>query len=823
MQDTTVRRRVTAATAGFAVVLGSVAAGGAAAAAPDRTAETSVDTTYLSDTLGVQADSVLDTITADRFQWLLQQPGQFAVVIGSKTDAAFKLQAQALDAAAKAAGASKVYWFDPNLTGETGIKNLDTRNTSGINLAPASQAAFSKIWQNYLAQALGNGIKSVSNEAGNSVTLTADDTVVNDSVDPVWDRRSGETEAVGSTDNVFFVYDKDRTVADAPDKIADWVNLSTSETIAADVAAAFAAIGGGSVIDEPAEFKWWQYENNRIQARSHLNTPEGIARYGGDILTDADDDNGWNVEQLTYPELLHLLAVNQAGSNFVILFGGTWCPNTRAVIKFVNDEAVKNDVKVYNFDLVLDGGKVNGTNAGANPIHVRDNANGAAGFNTRPSWVYGDVVRANFRNLVTQYDPHTAPGNRVAYYPGGNLEAFPDVVRKLQVPFLINYQRGTGPNPANSSVKRQWIQQNTDESTGLPYFTEYMSSWTYTAPAAQIGLPFPIDDESVLTEVQKNQLASVRNNQLAFGQEAVQKLEYFFGGLPGAVKSTRTVTANTVAFGTAPQVVVAIENKYGRVPAGDATLEVAGDSYTTTVDENAAVFDVAKLAPGTYPFTVNYAGDGQVLPFTETGSLTVTKATAGSTAVAAVKKPTAVAAGSYKVTLTAASGAVAPTGSVTVKLTKGSETKTVTGTLAAGTVTVPVSKLAPGSWKASVAYAGDANYEASTANGETLKVTKANVKKAAGKVSKAPTTKATGKYTVTVTQPSGGAKPTGTVTVTLKKGKATKTVKGTLKAGKVTVKVPKLAKGTWTVKVTYAGDATYVKATATGQKVTVKK
>ena len=89
---------------------------------------------------------------------------------------------------------------------------------------------------------------------------------------------------------------------------------------------------------------------------------------------------------------------------------------------------------------------VNGTNGGANPIHVRDNANSGATFNFRPSYVYGDVVRTYFKNLVTEYDPNS--GTRVSYYPGGDLTAFPDVVRKLQVPFLINYQRGTGTNPS---------------------------------------------------------------------------------------------------------------------------------------------------------------------------------------------------------------------------------------------------------------------------------------------------------------------------------------------------------------------------------------
>jgi len=725
MHENLVRRRVVAATTGFAVVVGSLAAGafGAAAGAASREASTSVDTTYLQDTLGVPATNVIETVTYDRFQWLLRQQGQFAFLVGSISDPGFAAQAVAAEAAARTAGATKVYWYDPNLSGATGTNNLDTRTSSGINLATASQVIYAKTWQNVLGQSLGNGILSAGNAAGNSVTITADDTVVNDSVDPAWDFRSEATPAVGAADNVFFTYDKDRTVEGAADKIADWVDLSTDATIGASVTAAVTAVGGGAVIDQVAEFKWWQSENNRIQSLQNGGTEAGIARYGGEILTDADDDLGWNVEQLTYPELLHLLKLKDStDQNFVILFGGTWCPNTRAVIKFVNDEAVDNNVKVYNFDLVLDGGKVAGSNGGGNPLHVRDNAYSGSTFNFRPSYLYGDLVRTYFRNLTTQYDPNT--GNRVAYYPGGDLNAFPDVVRKLQVPFLINYQRGTGTNPSGTSIKRQWIQQNTDASTGLPTFTEYMSNWWFTNPSAQIGLDFAIPaDETTLTPTQTQQLAQARANA-AFGAEAVQKLGLFFGGLPGGVNTTRTVTADSVAYGTTPQVTLGIENNYGRVPTGTATLHIAGVDYPVAVAQNAAVFNVAKLVPGNYAFTITYPGDAQVKAFEEVGSLVVTKARVSSVASSVYKVPTTTSAGSYKVTVTAPSGLATATGKVSVKLTKGTSIRTLTGTLVGGKVTLTVPKLGKGTWKASVKYVGDAKYLTKTVTGKSVVVVK---------------------------------------------------------------------------------------------------
>ena len=129
--------------AALALIGGSVRA----SADPVRTAATSTDTTYLSDTLGLPANTVVETVTYDRFQWQLQQPGQFAYLIGDPGDAGFKAEAVAVDAAARAAGVSKVYWFDPNLSGsaatngtQSAALNLDTRNPSGITTSRRSVA-----------------------------------------------------------------------------------------------------------------------------------------------------------------------------------------------------------------------------------------------------------------------------------------------------------------------------------------------------------------------------------------------------------------------------------------------------------------------------------------------------------------------------------------------------------------------------------------------------------------------------------------------------------------------------------------------------------
>ena len=827
MHAHTLRRRVVAASAGLAAVVSPFIVAATAEATPSRTAAASVDTTYLSDTLGLPANTVVETVTYDRFQWLLKQSGQFAFVIGSATDANFKVNVQAADLAAKAAGATKIYWFDPNLTGQTGIKNLDTRNPAGINLVAASQTTYGNVWKNVLGQYLGNGIKSVPAASETTVTVTADDTVINDSVNPIWDYRSTGTPAVTTTDDIFFVYDKDHKVADVNDKIVDWTNLSTAANATAagaGVTTALTTAGGGAVIDQLSQFAWWKDSANHKHDLAYPND----AVSGGDILDDSDNVDGWRVQQITYPELLHVLQTKDAtAANFVLLFGGTWCHNTRAVVKFINQQAQDNGVQVvYNFDLVLDGGTINGTNGGGNAIHVRDNANSGTTFNFRPSWVYGDLVRTYFKNLITEYDPQN--GTRVSYYPGGDLTAFPDVVRKLQVPFLIGYQRGTAGSVSSTAIKRQWIQQTTDIGSGLPTFKEYMTEWWFTQPSAQLGLNFPIPaDESTLTTGQKSQLATARLN-LAFGQEAVQKVGEFFKGLPGAVNSTQTVTAPSVTYGNASAVTLAIQGLYGRVPTGTATLTVNGASYPVAVAQNAAVFTTAILPVGTYPYSISYTEDAQIKGFTKTGSLEVTKAQVASVTGAATTVPTASATGTYHVAVTEPSGLAKATGDVAVTFTKGTSTSVVNGTVADGVANITIPTLASGTWAASVAYAGDGSYFGSTADGSPFTVAEAEGPVKADvttstEVTTAPTTLFGGTYHVTVGTPDGEPKATGDVTLTLTKGTSVRTTAEVLVDGQAELSIPALGAGTWTASVAYSGDGVYAAKSGAGVDVIAAK
>jgi hypothetical protein len=155
------------------------------------------------------------------------------------------------------------------------------------------------------------------------------------------------------------------------------------------------------------------------------------------------------------------------------------------------------------------------------------------------------------------------------------------------------------------------------------------------------------------------------------------------------------------------------------------------------------------------------------------------------------------------------------TGNVTLSGAGAAQTRALANGKAS--FTLPAA-LAAGSHTLTAAYAGDNTYLAGQATAK-VSIAKAKATLKTKLVTKAKAKKR-GKLRVIVAGVAGAKKPAGKVTLTLTKGKAHKTVKGKkLKNGKIVVKLPKLAKGTWKVKVKYAGNANYK---AAKKKVTVK-
>jgi hypothetical protein len=103
-------------------------------------------------------------------------------------------------------------------------------------------------------------------------------------------------------------------------------------------------------------------------------------------------------------------------------------------------------------------------------------------------------------------------------------------------------------------------------------------------------------------------------------------------------------------------------------------------------------------------------------------------------------------------------------------------------------------------------------------------LSRSKVKKIAGAVSKAPSSKSAGKYKVTITAGSGKATATGKLTLHVYKvGSHTATATGTLSKGTVTFSIPKLAKGTWNVLISWPGNTHYQAASVAGSSIKVTK
>jgi hypothetical protein len=276
--------------------------------------------------------------------------------------------------------------------------------------------------------------------------------------------------------------------------------------------------------------------------------------------------------------------------------------------------------------------------------------------------------------------------------------------------------------------------------------------------------------------------------------------------------TTLSLAAPAVTVGSSANVTATIAPS---AATGTVTLTGAGDPITATLSGGTTTFTIPPgLAVGTHPLAASYGGSDLYAPASANTTLTVAKAGAGVT----VSAPATSYGKAAKVTVSVPPAA---TGKVTLS-GPGITTRTATVSAGKASFTLP-STLAPGSRKLTAAYSGDGTFQAATA---TATLTIAKAKPAARvSVSKKPTSKKPGKAKVTVSGLSGAARPTGTATVKFtRSGKKAKTVTVRLSSGAKSLTVPKLAKGTWTIQVRYAGDSRYaaVGYTAAG-KVKVTK
>ena len=793
-----------------AVALAPGASAAATAAAP--AIASSVDFDYFADVfpalVPARGQHVFESISIERLKYLLRfKSGRYAVLIGDPKDASTQAEIAHINAAATSIGVPKIYVFNPRIDGDAlNIFDWD-------ELATRLTGAGLTYWQNEGATAttggplidLINGTDPTPEFVRTDGKVTGPYLVVLDK-----DRRDGS----GNDDRVVASLADTKTAADLD---------TPAEQLAYEDAVKETLLAAGGTAGHPdlsvsTQFEFYKDETNR----RHSATYTDATKYGGEILSDADATDGWRVQQLTYPETIHLLSdPRYADSDVPLLFGGTWCHNTRAVIKDLNADAQASGVKtIYNLDFSL----FSVSNSGSAYDHIRTSGVPAVtdGKTLAPGYLYGDLFSTYLHNASAEYAAAGEPGASPNwYYPGGDTGTTIQSARRLQVPALLvrhgNHQDALGkPAP----VVDQAIRVN-DNGT----YTEYMTEYWYVA-----GRSLPNTPETTL-----NGTLAAGGDRLANARDFASEAVAAYADVLGSLGSTRYTSSTSVtvdgvastdlvpgttptlgvqvsAAGYAPFVTnntsganVAPSTGTGRPAGSVVVLDQAGEPVGAPVAlkrDGSASITLPTIASDQIGdvWTVRYLGRGYSIAGSST-ELRIGKPSAVSlTGAASTRYGTAV---TYTATVTdGATGTVSleglPGGVIGAPVVAGTATLTVPASLASGAYTVRAT------------YSGDSVYASSVSAPRALTVTKLTAKASITAVTSSAYGKAV-KVTVKVTD-SAGKSAAGKVTL----AGAGSTRSATLSSGQVVFTLPaSLAVRSYSLKATYAGSANVAGATAT--------
>jgi hypothetical protein len=795
------------ALAAGAAFVGPLGAGGAqATAAPTAALPAPVSASVPPATHGATVDwfddkytalgagSVFETATMERFEYLLKKPGKYAFIIGGPDSATLQNSIGYINEVAQANGVTKIYNFNPKLDGGT----LNVFDPSGLQLSAAGKS--------YIG-AYGTGL--VNNYLSKDAETPFSNAHTSDPYLFVYDGSGGDTARITGA-------------LTAPVTAAD---VDTPGEVTAYKSSVASVLSSAGTLNVDTQFDFIAGEHNRrLDVRNADDT-----KFGGDIFGPADAADGFRIQSVTYPELIHIL---ESPGDFALLFGGTWCHNTAAIVKATNQYAQEFGIKkVYTFDFVLNTNDQSASNGGSNLLHIRDSAV-VSSENRRASYLYGDLVNTYLTNAFTQYrktgDAGTSTPNPVTYYPGGDPTKPLAEARKIQVGHVLSYNKDHDNAQGDPApVLNQAIRKNAD-GTHLEYMTEWWYALGQDLPRTDTTLA---GNSAVASEANLNALM----NNRAFAKEGIQRVRNLFAALAGGYGSNVAVAgvpATVVAGRTIPASVTVAAPDYngfysnnGAGGSAAPSTGVAKPTGNVKVREGAAALGEAALTDGgasitlpalpvgTHTLSFDYTGspDGVIKAGTTTQQVTVTSEPAATSQKAASATSVSVPGttfgkpGGVTVSVTTTGGAPI-TGNVTLSGAGAAQTAPVSNGKAV--FTLPAD-LKAGSYSVQTTYSGDSNVAGSSSS-NSFTVAKAAVKGVAYKLNAKPKPTKKGKATITVAGITGAIAPSGKVTVTLARGKVVKTISKKLTKGAATLPLPKLPGGPWKLTVSYQGDANYV-------------
>lgn len=400
-------------------------------------------------------NSVFQSITWEEAVYLFQQEGNYLILFGGSWCPNTTAVIDYINDAAKAAGVDTIYNLDFRLDGT----NSDThiRETNGSD---KSGAAYNYLYGELVTRYLTNLNDWVEYKVDSESALT-------------YTNSEGKDVTVPKVQVPFlFLYNKDNTVNNAGDSVEGEkypIVYGFEKMLYRDANGGKDLFTDSKTQDDTTRVTDYAEQlNNAIF--SHIGTGSDKAQLSS--FTDADyirlayneksgstlfeEGDQINIQTLTYKQLQWLL--NQSG-NYLILFGGSWCGNTQAVIDIINDYAVENNVTVYNFDTKLDGGYAKKFWNYAGDVHIRDSENVFANL-------YVDLVNEYLDNIETEYTIES--GNYIYYLSDPADENTKVIANKLQVPYFFAYNKDTVDEnghdaPILGYVEKMYVLDETSE------------------------------------------------------------------------------------------------------------------------------------------------------------------------------------------------------------------------------------------------------------------------------------------------------------------------------------------------------------------------
>ena len=434
----TKRTRLTQVIAFLLVVFLSVPAIAAQAAAADSASATTAPANtaskvghfdYFSDVYPSLkgAGHVFKTVTYEDAAHIFESKGNYAVLIGGASVPSTQAEIGYINQVAKSYGISTIYNFDTKLDGAS----WDVADSSN-----AFANVYTDLVNKYLTEKDADG-KAVA-------------------VSPAADVKN---------QTFLFIYNKDHKNGANTQPIVRFVKSSltstdfqSSGTGAATTVDSFKTQVLNVINAVPASGYTVINNNDFFEAAFNKNVKFNSPNVGRDIFDGTDGNLVF--QHVTYHELTRLL---DSQGSYVILFGGSWCPNTQAAIKFINQYAKQYNVDtIYMWDPRLDAGvDVTQTDSPKFDSHDIDRLM-IRGTGHPYANLYVDLVNKYLTNIKTQYAKET---NNVKYTNASGNEV---VANKLQVPYLFVYNKDNKDAPGNSAPVLAHV--------------ELMYSWTNIQP-----------------------------------------------------------------------------------------------------------------------------------------------------------------------------------------------------------------------------------------------------------------------------------------------------------------------------------------------------